>query len=49
MIMKIEHKLDQKVSCNFCIHHIYRKHHFHHETNGINKSVHAVQTARVQL
>ena len=49
MVMQFEHKQDYKISYNFGTHRNHSKHHLHHENNCTSKTVHAVQTAVVQL
>ena len=47
--MKFYEKQDKEIIYNFCIQHIYRKHHLHHENITTTKTIHAAVTAEIQL
>ena len=47
--MKCQDKKDKEIIYNFCIQHIYRKYHLHHENITTIETVHATITTEIQL
>ena len=47
--MKFYYKQYKEIVYNFCIHHIYRKHHLHHENITTTETVRAAIIADLQL